>query len=110
MSRERGNEAEKKAITFLENQGFKIIEQNFYAKKLGEIDIVALKKDTYHFVEVKSARDYETAINNLNSSKLSKLKRSISYYIQVKQVQKAYCLDVIIVSEDGIDFIENISL
>ena len=78
MSREKGDFAEKKAISFLEDLGFKIIEKNFYAKKLGEIDIIALKNNIYHFCEVKSASDYETAINNITSSKLSKIKRSTS--------------------------------
>ena len=49
MSREKGDFAEKKAISFLEELGFKIIEKNFYAKKLGEIDIIALKNNIYHF-------------------------------------------------------------
>ncbi len=110
LSKEKGNKAEKKAIDFLKNADYEIIETNFYAKKLGEIDIIALKDGIYHFIEVKSANDYETAINNITHSKLSKLKKSINYYVQIKNLQKAYCLDVIIVYEDEIDFIENISL
>ena len=65
MSREKGNFAEKRAISFLEDSGFKIIETNFHAKKLGEIDIVAFKNDVYHFCEVKSGLNYEAAISNL---------------------------------------------
>ena len=37
MSKEKGDFAEKRAISFLEDSNFKIIETNFYAKKLGEI-------------------------------------------------------------------------
>ena len=59
MSREKGDFAEKRAISFLEDLNFKIIEKNFYAKKLGEIDIIALKDNIYHFCEVKSAPDYD---------------------------------------------------
>ncbi|MBS9782281.1 MAG: YraN family protein [Arcobacter sp.] len=110
MTREKGNKAEKQAIAFLENKNFKIIEQNFYAKKLGEIDIIAQEKDIYHFIEVKSALDYETAVNNITFSKLSKLKRSIDYYIQKKNIQNPYCLDVIIVNEKNIQLIENITI
>ncbi len=43
MSREKGNIAEKIAVSFLEKRNFTIIETNFYAKKLGEIDIIAKK-------------------------------------------------------------------
>lgn len=110
MSKRKGDLAEKKAINYLEKLKFKIIETNFYAKKLGEIDIIASKDDVYHFCEVKSANDYETAVNNLHKQKLSKLKRSCDYYIQTKKISNAYCIDAIIVVEDEIEFIENITL
>ena len=110
MSKEKGDFAEKKAISFLEDLNFKIVETNFYAKKLGEIDIIAKKNNIYHFCEVKSASDYETAINNLTNSKLSKIKRSVDYYIQTKKLDIAYCIDAIIVTDETIDFLENITL
>ena len=110
MSREKGDFAEKKAISFLQDLNFEIIEQNFYAKKLGEIDIIAKKNEIYHFCEVKSAPDYETAINNLTASKLSKIKRSVDYYIQTKKLDIAFCIDAIIITDETIDFIENITL
>ena len=109
MSREKGDFAEKKAISFLEDLGFRIIEKNFYAKKLGEIDIIAVKDNIYHFCEVKSATDYETAINNITKSKLSKIKRSVDYYIQTKKLDVSYCIDAIIICDESIDFIENIT-
>ena len=56
MSRQKGDFAEKRAISFLQDRNFEIIEQNFYAKKLGEIDIIAKKDNTYHFCEVKILR------------------------------------------------------
>ena len=110
MSREKGSFAEKRAISFLQDLNFQIIEQNFYAKKLGEIDIIAKKNDIYHFCEVKSAPDYETAINNLTASKLSKIKRSVDYYLQTKKLDVAFCIDAIIITEETIDFIENITI
>jgi putative endonuclease len=110
MSREKGDFAEKRAISFLEDLKFQIIETNFYAKKLGEIDIIALKNSIYHFCEVKSALDYETAINNLSSSKLSKIKRSVDYYLQTKKLDVAFCIDAIIVTDEEIHILENITL
>ena len=109
MSRSKGNLAESKACEYLYSQGFKIIEQNFYAKKLGEIDIIAKKENTYHFCEVKSATDYETAINNITPSKLSKIKRSVDYYIQTKKLDVEYCIDAIIVVDNDIEHLENIT-
>ena len=109
-SKEKGKEAEAKACKYLEGYDFIIIETNFFAKKLGEIDIIAKKNNIYHFIEVKSALDYETAINNITPSKLSKLKRSIEYYIQIKKLDIAYCLDVIIIVDNDIDLISNITI
>lgn len=109
MSRSKGDIAEDKACEFLNSQGFKIIEKNFYAKKLGEIDIIAIKNKTYHFVEVKSANDYETAVNNITTTKLSKLKRSVDYYLQKKEIDSDFCIDAIIVVDDEIEFLENIT-
>lgn len=110
MSRSKGDIAEEKACEFLYLQGFKIVEQNFYAKKLGEIDIIATKDSIYHFIEVKSANDYEVAINNINSTKLGKLKRSVEYYLQTKKLDVSFCLDAIIIVDEELDFLENITL
>ena len=110
MSRNKGDIAEQKACEYLNSQDFKIIEQNYYAKKLGEIDIIASKNKVLHFIEVKSANDYEIAVNNITPSKLSKIKRSVEYYLQNKKLNVNYCIDVIIVVEDEIDFLENITI
>ena len=109
MSRSKGDIAEDKACEFLNEAGYKIVEKNFYAKKLGEIDIIATKENTYHFVEVKSADDYEIAVNNITKSKLSKLKRSVDYYLQIKKLNVNFCIDAIIVVENDIEFLENIT-
>lgn len=110
MSRAKGDEAEKRASLYLQECGYTIVETNFYAKKLGEIDIIAKKDNTYHFCEVKSAFTYEEAINNLTKSKLSKLKRSIDYYLQTKEIDPSYCLDAIIVTNLEITLLENITI
>jgi putative endonuclease len=109
LSRSKGDIAETKACEYLNSQGFKILEQNFYAKKLGEIDIIATKNETFHFVEVKSANDYEIAVNNITQTKLSKLKRSVDYYLQTKKLDVSFCIDAIIVVDEQIEFLENIT-
>lgn len=109
-TKQKGQMAEDIACEYLSALNFKIIEQNFYAKKLGEIDIVCKKNDVYHFVEVKSSTNYESAVNNITNSKISKLKRSIVYYLQTKKLDVAYCIDVIIIVDNEIDFIQNITI
>ena len=110
MSREKGSLAEDKALKYLLLHKFKILEQNYYAKQLGEIDIIASKDDIYHFIEVKSSTTYENAINNITKSKLFKIKKSIEYYLQINKLDISYCIDAIIVVEDEINFLENISI
>ena len=110
MSREKGNFAEKRAISFLTDLNFMIIETNFYAKKLGEIDIIAKKDDVYHFCEVKSAQTFELAVQNLTKSKLSKIKRSVDYYLQIKKLNVAFCIDAVVVNDDSIEILENITM
>jgi len=110
MSKVKGDEAEKKALLFLKDKRFKIIQTNFYAKKLGEIDIIAKKDEIYHFFEVKSASNYETAILNLTKQKLSKIKKSVEYYLQIKNLDCIFCIDAIVVTENEIKILENITI
>lgn len=56
-----GNLGEDIAARYLENKGFCIIERNYW-KKFGEIDIVAQKRGSIHFIEVKTvSREIITA-------------------------------------------------
>ncbi len=105
----KGNIAEDRACDYLRLHGYRIIERNVY-NRFGEIDIIALKESVLHFVEVKSGITYESAVNNVTRSKLQKLLRTIQCYQQLKKLSIDYCIDVLIVSEDGIEWIENITL
>jgi len=65
---------------YLESQSFEIVRCNYYTR-FGEIDIVARRGDTLHFIEVKSGPDFDHAVQNMTPKKLavfSKVSRSIS--------------------------------
>ena len=109
MSRSKGNIAEEKSCEYLYSQGYEILEQNYYAKKLGEIDIIAFKDDAYHFVEVKSGESFE-AVYNITPSKLSKLCKSVEYYLKEKNLDTAFCIDAIIFAGEELEYLENITL
>lgn len=110
MSRFKGDIAEQESCEYLHSQGYTILEQNFYAKKLGEIDIIAKKDDVYIFVEVKSAQEYEIAVNNITPSKLSKIIRSVDYYLQKYKLDVDFQIDALIVVNTEITHLENITL
>ncbi|MDD5051997.1 MAG: YraN family protein [Sulfuricurvum sp.] len=108
-TRARGNIAEERGCDYLRNKGFRIIDRNVY-NRFGEIDIIAIKEDVIHFIEVKSAQTYEQAINNITPSKLQKLNRTIQTYLQQKRLNLDYCIDGLIVTDMKIEYIENITL
>lgn len=105
----KGNLAEDKGCEYLRAKGFRIIDRNVY-NRFGEIDIIAIRDNVLHFVEVKSAMSYEQAVNNITASKLQKLNRTIQTYLQKKKFSLDYCVDALIVTGDGIEWIENITL
>ena len=109
MSRYKGNYFEDKASNFLSSNGYVIIDRNYYARKFGEIDIVAKKDDVYHFVEVKSGESFE-AVYNITPAKLYKLLRSVDYYLKVKRLDVSYCIDAIIFAGEELEYLENITL
>jgi len=106
LSRKAGNIAEDKAISFLEKNGFKIVERNFYSR-FGEIDIIALKDNVLHFVEVKSGKG--EPVYKITSSKLSKIIKTSEFYLNKTRTNYDYCFDAVIVKESEIELIENIS-
>ncbi len=74
-SRHKGAQAEDFACVFLRECGFEILERNFFAR-YGEIDIIALKDNVVHFIEVKSGESFEP-IYNITPSKIKKLTKEI---------------------------------
>ena len=108
MSRAKGDIAETKACNYLLDNGYQVIERNFYSR-FGEIDIIAFKEEVLHFVEVKSALDYELAVQNITPSKMKKLLKTGDTYIKKNGVKSAYMYDAIIVTPTTVEMIENIT-
>jgi len=105
-----GDESEALATRFLEQEGFVILERNYFARKMGELDIIATRDDVLHFVEVKSGRADFDPIYNLSPSKLRKVINAAQYYIKMKNIDMAFCIDALIIRHDEVDFIENVTL
>ena len=109
MSREKGNLAEDRASEFLLENGFSIVERNFYSR-FGEIDIIAVKDDVLHFIEVKSGLDYESAIQNVTPTKLSRLIKTGDVYMKKNSLDVDFVYDALVVTPKAVDIVENITL
>ncbi len=109
MSRAKGNSAEDMACEFLSNRGFMIVERNFYSR-FGEIDIIAVKEEVLHFVEVKSALEYELAVQNITPKKLSRLIKTGDVYLKKNALNVHYMYDALIVTPQKIWHLENITI
>ena len=105
-----GNESEELATRYLEDSGFFIVERNFYARKLGEIDIIAQKGDVLHFIEVKSGRADFDPIYNMTATKIRRVVNSAWYYLKSKNIDTSFSIDALIIRKGSVELIENITL
>lgn len=72
---------EELAAKFLKEKGYKIIDRNF-RKGYGEIDIIAIHKNTLVFVEVKTRTSniYGTPFEAISYFKLKSLIKTVEFY------------------------------
>jgi putative endonuclease len=99
----QGDLGERFAEKFLVQKGYKIIERNFYCK-VGEIDIIALDKDTLVFVEVKTrwSRKFGRPEEAVDGRKLAKIARSGEYFaLENDRLPKKRRIDVVAVEVIG---------
>ena len=108
MSREKGFEAESVACEHLAKNGYKILDRN-YNTRFGEIDIVAFKDGALRFFEVKSGSGFEPILN-ITESKLQKIIKSVHIYLSAKKLTLPYSIDAIILKNNQIEILENLTL
>jgi putative endonuclease len=94
-----GQEGEKKALEFLQNSGYQILEINWRSKHL-EIDIVAQKSGMLIIIEVKTREnnDFGFPEHFVNKSKQQKLIRAADAYLDEKNIDMPVRYDIIAVS------------
>ena len=105
-----GDSSENLATRFLEQESYVILERNYFARKLGEIDIIALKDKVLHFIEVKSGKADFDPVYNVTPAKLRKVINSAHYYMKSKKLDMAFSIDALIIRYDEVEFIENVTL
>jgi len=109
-TRDTGNINEERAVEYIESLGFRVIERNYYARKLGEIDIIAILDEVWHFIEVKSAQADFDPVYNFTPAKLRRVINSTHYYMKEKNLDIVFCIDVVIIRGSDIELIENITM
>ncbi len=86
-----GSLGEDIVCKFLENKGFTVVGRN-YRKKWGEIDIIARKLKTLHFIEVKAvkfnSKEAQNPEENVHEKKLKRLFRTIQTYLSEKNEEE----------------------
>ncbi len=91
MSKIHGYAAEGLVARYLEKEGFTILAKN-YTCRLGEIDIIGLKKDTVVFVEVKQRTKSYFALSELiTASKQKKIIATAKYFLLHNEYSNKIC-------------------
>lgn len=87
--------------------GYSICDRNFHSR-FGEIDIIAQKDGVLHFFEVKYSKNYNP-IERITPSKLAKIIKTIDYYMYKKRFDIDYQIDAVLVNDNLVEILENIS-
>lgn len=94
-----GSEAERRVAKYLQKRGYEIIDVNWKTKWC-EIDIVAKKDKTIHFVEVKYRNDDSQGggFDYITRAKLRQMRRAADSWVEINSWPSQYVLSAAEVS------------
>lgn len=100
-----GRLGEKKAVEFLVNKGYVILECNWRYRKL-EIDIIALKDDILVVVEVKtrSSSGFGLPQDFITKAKIRHLIQAINQYVKIHSRQEEIRFDILAIIKRNNDY------
>lgn len=77
-----GKQGEDIVCKYLKMNGYKILERNYFCR-IGELDIVALDKDEFVFIEVKtrSQKLFGNPVDAVNTNKKRHIYKTAEYYV-----------------------------
>lgn len=103
-----GKQAEDKAAAYLQENGYEILERNFFFQH-AEIDIIALKNNVLVVVEVKarSTDFFGNPESFVSPKKIQLLTKAIDHYLQLKNFEFEVRFDIISVVKNELNHIEN---
>lgn len=100
-----GDFGEDFAALLLTNSGYTILQRN-YRTKVGEIDIIAIKDEVIHFIEVKTrtGNQYGYPSESVSLAKQNRIRKSAELYLQSRRnTWKKVSLDVYEIMADLIE-------
>ncbi len=110
-TRSIGNDGENRAVKFLQDKGYSIIDRN-WRTRTGEIDIIAYKNETIVFIEVKTLPNgtIDMIKRELNYQKQQRiLKTSKRFLLNHRQYSNSYVrYDVIVIDMPGFETVYHI--
>jgi putative endonuclease len=107
-----GTQGEAFVASWLEQQGFVILDRN-YRTRCGEVDIIAARDEVVAFVEVKTRqREYFPISQAVTWPKQQRIIKAANYFIVARQLRdKVFRFDVATVvfeqNQHQIEYIEN---
>jgi putative endonuclease len=109
-SKKFGSMSEIMAKEYLENQGYKVLNMNYYTR-FGEIDIIAREDSYLVFIEVKSRKTLGSGhpLEAITALKMKKIISSANYYIYSNKISTSEKIrfDVVSIVGKEINILKN---
>lgn len=108
IKRRLGFFGESRAAKYLRAQGYAIVARN-YRCPFGEVDIIAEKGDVIAFTEVKTrtSDEFGTPSEAVDKRRMKRYIDSANFYFSGREMDKIVRFDIIEVTKEGINHIEN---
>jgi putative endonuclease len=105
---DKGHKGEALAAWYLRLKGYQILKRR-YKMKVGEADIVALKKGMVVFVEVKARGTVEEGLEAITAHQRKRITNAAKYFMLTNRLvlDMDFRFDVIVVSGLKIHHLEN---
>mgnify|MGYP000314117519 FL=1 len=103
---ELGKLGEQKAVKFLQDKGYTILETNWTFQK-AEIDILAQKEDTLAVVEVKTRSSLEFGLPQdfVNPKKIQLLVKAVDAFVNKRNIDLNVRFDIIAIHKNDKTFV-----
>jgi putative endonuclease len=101
LNTEQGQKGEALAVSFLCEKGFHVLERNWRYSHY-EIDIIAIKDELLHFIEVKlrASDQYGNPEESVSKKKMSFLLKGIDQYLFLHPHYTDFRLDLLSIVEN----------